>query len=227
MTGEATIVEWRPGHQLWRHTRELMVKRFAEIALLAGGEVYVVDLHVDTQPWDDIRNAAIEVRWDTETHLAERRGRWRPHPELLKHDPLAADQVPWDWVAFRGGGDEGALWHPRADPEGHALLGDYARALGLSYTDAELARAQDDPDLEVELGERQTMLGQALQAGLPPLVLALHHDGEIARIFGRPIPITFSSRDPHEPAWEWGRDANPPELYAQFGPAQERYWSPG
>ena len=56
---------------------------------------------------------------------------------------------------------------------------------------------------------------------------ALHDRGEIAAIFGGAIPVTFSSAGSHDMAWAWGEAANPPELFALFGPAQQRGWSPG
>ena len=52
----------------------------------------------------------------------------------------------------------------------------------------------------------------------------MHDAGEIARILRHSIPI---AQDSDAPAWECAQAANPPELYALFGPIQECYWSPG
>jgi hypothetical protein len=212
-----------PDHALWSHTRALLTRRMSEIAERDGPGVYVVDLHLDVEWWgEDIRQAGIEIRWNTDSSLTERRRAWHSTPERLANNPDAADELPWDWVWFRGSDGEMALWRPSEDPHGNELLGDYARELGLWYSDAELEDGDED-----EIIDKQVLLGEYLQAGLPTVVRAMHHTGDIARIFGRPIPITFSAQDSHAPAWEWARAANPPELYALFGPTQERSWSPG
>ncbi|HEY6886360.1 MAG TPA: hypothetical protein VI300_01235 [Solirubrobacter sp.] len=101
-------------------------------------------------------------------------------------------------------------------------LADYGEQLGLWYTDAELAADEDD-----ELMDPQLELIGFLKAGLPAAVRALHERALVEGIFGTPLPITFSAQDSHSPAWELGRAANPADLYARFGPIQERCWSPG
>jgi hypothetical protein len=123
--------------------------------------------------------------------------------------------------AFLGADPAETLWNRDSDPAGHALLAEYAQQLGLWYTDAEL---ESDDD---ELLDRQGALNEYLQAGLPAPVRAMHDDGTVERLFGHPIPITFSAQDSHVAAWELARAANPTDLYALFGPIQERYWSPG
>ena len=219
---DAPVVDPLPDHRLWAHSRTQLEHRLADIYARDGVDVYVVDLHLDVGWFDlDIREAGIQVRWDTRSRLAERQKTWNPHPDLLKLDPHAADELPWEWPAFLGADPADTLWKRDSDPTGHALLTDYAQQLGLWYTDAELESDED------ELLDRQCELDEYLQAGLPAPVRAMHEDGTIERVFGEPIPITFSAQDSHVAAWELGRAANPPDLYALFGPIQERYWSPG
>jgi hypothetical protein len=147
------------------------------------------------------------------------RARRRLGPRLAAD---AAEELRWDWVGFRGPDDAAALWRASVDPAGHQLLANYAQTLGLWYSDDELAH--DDTG---ELMDRQCELAEYVQAGLPTVLRALHHAGDIARIFGHAIPTTFSAHDSHLPAWEWAREANPPELYDLFGPWQQANWSPG
>jgi hypothetical protein len=213
-------VDPRPDHALWRHTRERLVAAFERVADQGEPDVYVVGVHLDHW-WtiDDVRNAGIEILWNTQRDLAASRASWTSAPPGSELPPF--DLLPWDWCSFRKLGDQHRLWSPESDPTGHELLGDYARAAGLWFTDAELA---DDTD---ELVERQIGLSSILEAGLPVVVRELHTAGEIARIFGRPLPVLFTAWDSHAPDWEWGRAANPPELYALFGPTQQRYWSRG
>jgi hypothetical protein len=209
-----------PGHELWRHTRDRLVAAFEQIATDGAGDVYVVDLHLDVEWLDDIRNAGVELRYNTQRDLAASRNR-------RKHKPLAPEveytyELAWDWCSFREAGEAQALWRAGSDPAGHALLADYGQAAGLWYSDAEFAA--DDSNRVIELSIE---LGSYLEVGLARVVRALHDSGDIARIFGAPIPITFSAQDSHAEAWAWGEAANPPELYALFGPTQQREWSPG
>lgn len=204
-----------PDHPLWEHTRERLVQILRG---LGEPDVYVVDLHLDYQWVEDVRAGGIEVRWGTDRDLAVRRAAWKPSRELLELDPLAAEQLPWETWNLRAAG---ILWSAQADADGHALLADYAREAGLWYTDAEHEEGSG------EHIDRTIELSCGLQAGLPVVVRGLHESGEIAAIFGHPVPVTFSSWEEHEPAWMWARQANPPELYARFGPAHERWWGPG
>jgi hypothetical protein len=220
---DAPAVDPLPGHQLWVHTRTWLERRLAVIHARDGADVYVVDLHLDVGWFDlDIREAGIEIRWNTRTRLAERQRTWNPHPHVLELDPHAADELPWEWPEFLGGDPADTLWNRDIDPTGHELLTDYAQQLGLWYTDAELV--SDDGD---ELLDRQGELAEYLEAGLPVAVRALHEERVVKRVFGQAIPITFSAQDSHVAAWELGRAANPADLYALFGPFQQRYWSPG
>lgn len=209
-----------PDHELWLHTRDRLVdvmRGFGE------PDVYVVDLQLDFGWVDDVRQAGVEIRWSTDRDLAERRRAWDPDPELLRYDPLAAEQVPWEYWGLREAGAGQTLWNRESDPAGHALVEGYGRAVGLWYSDEEL----EEPEDEDALVDNMLELASCLEAGLVHVVHELHRDGTIAATFGRPIPVTFSSWDSHAAAWRLGRAANPPELYARFGPAQERSWSPG
>jgi hypothetical protein len=168
----APRVDPLPAHPLWRHTRQAPEQRLRAIHGRDGGDVYVVDLHLDVGWYDlDIRDAGIEIRWNTHSRLAERRRAWRPHP-ALPADPHALDDLAWDWFDFLGGDESQALWKRDSDPAGHALLADYATQLGLWYTDAELAADEDD-----ELLDSQGELEQYLKAGLPVAIRVLHDDG--------------------------------------------------
>lgn len=220
MAPEEPVGDPLPGHELWRHTRDRLVAAFEQIATDGAGDVYVVDLHLDVEWLDDIRNAGVELRYNTQRDLAASRNRRR-------HKPLAPEveytyELAWDWCSFREAGEAQALWRAGSDPAGHALLADYGQAAGLWYSDAEFAA--DDSNRVIELSIE---LGSYLEVGLARVVRALHDSGDIARIFGAPIPITFSAQDSHAEAWAWGEAANPPELYALFGPTQQREWSPG
>jgi hypothetical protein len=187
-----------------------------------AGPLVVAEEPVNVEWLDDIRNAGVELRHNTERDLASRRHRSKHAPLLPEIDSLQADELAWDWCSFRHAGEDQAVWRASSDPAGHALLADYARTAGLWYSDAELAA--DDCDRVIELSIE---LASYLQVGLARVVRALHDGGEIARIFGAPIPVTFSAHDSHERAWEWGEAANPSELYALFGPTQQRGWSAG
>ena len=211
-----------PGHELWRHTRDRLIAALQRIAGNGDSDVYVVDLHLDVEWCNDTRNAGVELRYDTERDLASRRHRWTHAPLLPEIDSLRADELAWDWCSFRHAGENHVLWRASSDPAGHALLAGYARAAGLWYSDAELAA--DDHDRVIDLSIE---LSSCLHVGLARVVRALHDSGEIARIFGAPIPVTFSAQDSHARAWAWGEAANPPELYALFGPTQQLGWSPG
>lgn len=170
-----------PGHRLWAHTRERLVQILRG---LGEPDVYVVDLHLDYQWVEDVRAAGVEVRWGTDRDLAARRAAWKPTRELLKLDPLAAEQLPWQTWDLRAAG---ILWSAQGDPDGHTLLADYAREAGLWYTDAEHEEGSG------EHIDRTIELCCGLQAGLPVVVRRLHESGEIAAIFGHPVPVTFSS----------------------------------
>jgi hypothetical protein len=219
---EEPVVDPLPGHELWLHTRNRLVAALQAIAGNGDGDVYVVDLHLDVEWLDDIRNAGVELRYNTERDLAFRRHRWKPAPMMPEIDSLQADDLAWDWCSFRHAGEDQVVWRASSDPAGNALLADYARTAGLWYSDAELAA--DDCDRVIELSIE---LAEYLEVGLARVVRALHDSGEVARIFGAPIPVTFSAQDSHARAWAWGEAANPPELYALFGPTQRRGWSPG
>jgi hypothetical protein len=219
---EEPDVEPLPGHELWRHTRDRLVAALQGIAGDDGSDVYVVDLHLDVEWLDDIRNAGVELRYNTQRDLASRRHRWKHAPLLPETDSLQADELAWDWCSFGHAGEDQVVWRASSDPGGHASLADYARAAGLWYSDAELAA--DDRDRVIDLSIE---LASYLQVGLARVMRALHDSGEIARTFGAPIPVTFSAQDSHERAWAWGEAANPPELYALFGPTQQRGWSAG
>ena len=219
---EAPVVEPLPDHELWRHTRDRLIAALEGVAGGGDDDVYVVDLHLDVEWLDDIRNAGVELRYNTERDLAARRQRRKRGPVLPEIDSLQADALAWDWCSFREAGEDHVLWRANTDPAGHALLGDYARAAGLWYSDAELA--DDDCDRVIDLSIE---LGSYLQVGLACVVRSLHDDAELTRIFGAPLPVTFSAQDSHARAWAWGEAANPPELYALFGPTQQREWSPG
>jgi hypothetical protein len=219
---EEPVVDPLPDHELWRHTRDRLVAALRAIAGDGDGDVYVVDLHLDVEWLDDIRNAGVELRYNTQRDLDARRHRWKHKPLLPEIDSLQADELAWDWCSFREAGEDRVLWRAGSDPAGHALLADYGRAAGLWYSDAE--NAAEDCDSVIDLSIE---LASYLRVGLARVVRALHDGGEIATIFGAPIPVTFSAQDSHARAWAWGEAANPPELYALFGPTQQRGWSPG
>jgi hypothetical protein len=218
---EEPRVDPLPEHELWRHTRERLVAALLRIAA-GDDDIYVVDLHLDVEWLDDIREAGIELRYNTARDLEAARRRRSKHKPLPEVDSLQGEELPWQWWLFRESGEDQVLWRTNCDPAGHALLADYGRATGLWYSDAELAA--DDCDRVIDLSIE---LGSCLHVGIARVVRALHDSGEITRIFGAPIPVTFSAQDSHARTWAWGEAANPPELYALFGPTQQREWSPG
>ena len=66
VTYDAPAADPLPDHPLWSHTRDLLASRLTEIARHDGPGISVVDLHLDYEWTEDMRNAGIEIRWNTE-----------------------------------------------------------------------------------------------------------------------------------------------------------------
>jgi hypothetical protein len=114
---------------------------------------------------------------------------------------------------------ERLLWDPSDDPAGHEALEAWARDEGLWYEGDPFVKTDAQTEREVELFER-------IVAALIATIRDLHETGTLAAIFGRDVPVLLDHQDSHDPFPKWNQQANPPELYAQFGPYLESIWSP-
>ena len=172
-------------------------------------DVYIVTLFIWTSPSTDVRWSTVTLQWDTEQRYAARaiRAPDRDRPALR-----------WGWEYLQRTGHE--IWDPDMDPEGHRVFESWARDQGLWFEGDRDDYGDHERDLAIDLSDQ-------LVEELIAIVRDLHADGTVALLFGRAIPITLVSHDSHEPYPEWSEQANPPELYAQFGPYYESIWGPG
>jgi len=190
----------------WEHTSRHVREELRRIAREAAGEVYVVTILVATEPSVDSRWSTIELMWDTEERFA------------LRAASRGAEELRWSIMYLVAA--TRTLWDADGDPAGHAALERWARTEGLWF---------DTPrdQLRGAAIDRSIELSDGIVAGLIKMVRELHDDGTVHAAFGRPIPVTLVAHDEHSPYPQWSRQANPPELYAQFGSYYESIWSWG
>jgi hypothetical protein len=193
---------------LWQYTSGTLASQLREVDRAADGPVYVTGLHLSSAVDIDPRWSTIELHWDTETRYEKRAGENPPQPWNAR----------WAFKHFLS--SERRLWDARDDPQGHEALESWARDEELWYEGDPLDKSDAQIEREIELYER-------IVNALVATVRDLHEAGTIASIFGRGIPMLIEPQDSHDPYPAWNEQANPPELYAQFGPYLESIWSPG
>jgi hypothetical protein len=193
---------------LWEYTTDVVSDELKRIARTAP-DVYVVMVFVWTAPSTDPRWSTIRLRWDTEERYAERAS---GAPD--------SDRLALRWSRQYLLRSDREWWDRDDDPPGHDALKHWAidRAL---WFEGERDEVDDATvDLGLELADR-------LIERLIATVRKMHSDGTVQAAFGRDIPVVLMPHDSHSRYPEWNRDANPPELYAQFGPYYESVWGPG
>ncbi len=191
---------------LWEYTARALRREFERIGA-AEPDVFLVTLYYTLPPGEDPRTATLEVQFNSERHWAEH----------VRRRPGEQAGSRWDYIWLAR---EAVLWDPDRDPEGHAALVRWALDCGLRHF--------DDPDPDENLVIEESMeLDELMTRGLIATIRDLHASGAVRAAFGRDIPVTLVPQDSHDPYPEWNREANPPELYALFGPFYESIWSPG
>ena len=193
---------------LWDYTNQALERELRHIETTADSEVYVVALYVASAVDVDPRWSTLRLLWDTEMHYGQR----------LHGEAAELSDGRWDTTDFMRAAEP--LWDPQADPDGHRALESWARENELWFDGAPLSESDDQI-------EREIALHKQIVAGLIATVRGLHDSGIVQAVFGRPIPIILIPQDSHDPYPRWNAQANPPELYAEFGPYLESIWSPG
>jgi hypothetical protein len=193
---------------LWEYTSRQIQSGLRRIADEADDEIYVVAIFLHSAVVFDPRWSTLQLLWSTEENYRTE----------LRDGQIDPDDARWStggW--FRA---TTLIWDPNDDPAGHAALEQWARDENLWY-DGPVPGADD------EQIEREIVLFDEIVDGLIMTIRDLHDCGVIQAVFGRPLPVILLPQDSHESYPEWNQQANPPELYAQFGPYHESIWSPG
>ncbi|HTE61009.1 MAG TPA: hypothetical protein VK631_11705 [Solirubrobacteraceae bacterium] len=189
---------------------ESYAKRFIVCALDLtpsdiASDVYVVSFYVDQG--NDPRSLTVEVGFNTEARVAQ------TTPSLGRGpgSPVAsdADEARWNF-AFWLQNELGVLGDPEKDPEGAAHAETWLRDLGLWYSDEE-----EDEDFEAAM-EKVEQISVRFTDVLVTTARQLHHDGTIARIFGRQIPVLIHELEYYDEIAEQNRRANPDDLAEDF-----------
>jgi hypothetical protein len=101
-------------------------------------------------------------------------------------------------------GDEGT------DPVGAAAREAWARQQGFWYSDAE-----EERDLDAALKRVEPMTREFVQMTVE-VVQSLHRTGEVARLFGRPVPLLIHELEYYDQIAQQNESANPRELVDDF-----------
>lgn len=193
---------------LWDHTNQALERELRHIATTADSEVYAAALYISSAVDVDPRWTTLRMLWDTETHYRER----------LNGEGAELSDGRWDTTDFLRAAE--VLWDPQTDADGHKALEDWARRKDLWFDDA----PADDDDEQIE---REIALHHEIVVGLIATIRGLHGAGVVRAIFGHPVPLILIPQDSHDPFPRWNAQANPAELYAEFGPYLESIWSLG
>jgi hypothetical protein len=147
-------------------------------------EIYVVSFFVYDEE-DDPRKPTVTVGFNTETDVEESGGE---------------DESRWNYAMWRQN-QLALVCDTHADPAGAQLREAWARDEGLWY--------DLGPDEEPVFNERGEPLTKAFVAMLIGVVQRLH-EGEIERIFGRPIPVLIHELEYYAEIAAQNLAANPP-----------------
>lgn len=192
---------------LWDHTTERIQSGLQRIAGTEDGRIYAVSILLSSAVDIDPRWSTLELSRETEERYEARSGA----------SPDAPD-TRWNTEYYLTA--PGLVWDPDDDPEGHAALEQWARDRELWFEGPPLSDANNQI-------ERELALHDEIVTGLIATIRGLHDSGAVTAVFGCAVPTILMSQDDHDPYPEWNQEANPPELYAQFGPYLESIWSPG
>jgi hypothetical protein len=160
-------------------------------------DAYVVSLFVYDED-DDARKPTITISINTETQVQkrlalgadERDVRW--NYAYLQQDPLAIIGSEFN------------------DPEGAALRRPWLEALGLWYSDQDIARDPSEFDEQIPRIEREIWT-LAVRLGR-----RLHDAGVIERTFSRPIPVIVHELEYYDEIATLNKEVNPGPLIAAF-----------
>lgn len=176
-----------PLQQLERHAQQ-----FIEHALTAANspdvaDAYVVSLWVNDEADDPACPTAL-IGYNTEARVSE-----------TTAQASSEREARWNF-AFWLQNDLGMLCDPDSDPEGTELRNQWVEG---GYVEL-------DDDTDPRFVTRQFV------AMLQRVVLALHRDGLVQRVFGRPIPVLIHELEYYDQIAEQNLRSNPDGLARPF-----------
>lgn len=192
--------------ELREHIRKALVTALESIPLSARADVYVISLLVsDTD--DDPRRPTIMVGYNTEQRVAACTPAAGQEPKW----PIASDAAEARWnYAFWLQNELAMICNDAADLQGAELLKAWSKERGYWYCDEE-----EEDDLDEALERVGPLVTEFVQIAVS-IVKELHDVGEIARLFGRPLPVLIHELEYYEEIAEQNEAANPPDLVASF-----------
>src|SRR5262249_19491444 len=119
----------------------------------------------------------------------------------------AGDELEARWNLFMPD-SQALVFDTSKDPEGAAIREAWAREHGYWY---ELAPGDDG-----HFDERGEPLTQAFVAAEIAVVQRLHAEGDVVRVFGKPIPVLIHELEYYDAIAEQNIAANPPGLVDEF-----------
>lgn len=181
--------------QLADHIHERVLAALDAIPAEERPDIYVVSLFVYDRD-DDPRKPTVTVGFNTET-------------QVTANLPVEADFT-------RASSDSEARWNfafwlqnqlvvvcdEEGDPLGAQLRDAWIRDSGLWFD-------LDDPDAQPMFDERGEPITATFVALLVELIKRLHGDGEVERIFGRPIPVIIHELEYYDQIADQNLEANP------------------
>jgi hypothetical protein len=187
----------------------LRSKILAALESIPGGDradIYVVSMYVSDID-DDPRRPTITVGYNTERRAAA----CTPAPGQKPKWPIASDaaEARWNYAFWLQNsltviGDEGT------DPVGAELREAWAKQRGFWYSDAE-----EERDLDSALEKVEPMTHEFVQMAVA-VVQELHRSGEVARLFGRPVPLLIHELEYYDEIAQQNESANPGPLVEDF-----------
>jgi hypothetical protein len=190
--------------RLTEHVYEKARNALDAIPLEERHDIYVVSFLV-TYEEDDPRRPTITVGFNTERDVVAAMNGESAGFGL----PSGQREARWNYAFYK----QNALvtiCDTSDDPEGASRWQSWARRRGYWYSDAE---AEADFEATLKLVAR---LAPAFVACALDVVRRLHADGDVVRIFGRPIPVVVHEFEYYDEIAEQNRVANPPGLVDDF-----------
>lgn len=167
-------------------------------------KIYVVSLFVYDED-DDPRRPTITVGFNTEADVEAA----TPGPGNEGDLAWDAEEARWNYAFYRQN-KLVVICDSDLDAEGAAHREAWARKSGYWYSDAEEAA---DFEATIERGEALTR--EFVHCAVD-VARRLHGNGDITRIFGRPIPVLIHELEYYETIAAQNLAANPPGLVEDF-----------
>ena len=176
-----------PQQQLERHARQFIERALTAIDSHPAADAYVVSLWVNDEA-DDPARPTVLVGYNTEARVSTTTARASSEREAR-----------WNF-AFWLQNDLGMLCDPESDPEGTQLRD----------------RWVEDGHVELDDDTAPQFVTRQFIAMLERIVLALHQEDVVRRVFGRPIPVLIHELEYYDEIARQNLRSNPDGLARSF-----------